>query len=216
MPKRTPFTVRNTISCLSQRGVSRIKIMSIVGVSRNVVDRWSVRDSLSDKPRNTLNLSNRKRGVIKRVMRQTKSLRNTGMKVGVSYSTVRKITRRSKVNSGGMYPYKEKSKLRIYQKQLNQRREYCETLPKTNSGILNRIRKVIFYDEKPMCLGKGVNKQNNRIWSENPIDVWEQSRFKDQHLVTVHCFACISYNRKSSLKWYGEMTTYQRGRHRGK
>ena len=127
MPKRTTFAVRNTISCLSQRGVSRIKIMSIVGVSRNVVDCWSVRDSLSDKSRNTLNLSNRKRGVIKRVMRQTKSLRNTGMKVGVSYSTVRKITRRSKVNRGGMYPYKEKSKLRIYPKQLNQRRVLWHT-----------------------------------------------------------------------------------------
>jgi transposase len=216
MPKRTTFGVRSTISCLSQRGFSRRKIMSIVGVSRKVVDRWSVRDTQSDKPRNTLNLSNRKKGMIKRTMRQTKSLRDTGRKSGVSHSTVRKITRRSQWNRGGMYPYKEKSKLRISPKQLIQRREYCETLPKTNRGIINRIRKVIFYDEKPMCLGKGVNKQNNRIWSENPIDVWEQSRFKDQHLVTVHCFACISYNRKSKLKWYGLMTTYQRGRHRGK
>jgi transposase len=215
MPKRTSDGVRSYISCLSQHGFSRRKIINMVGVSRNVVDRWSVRNTQSDKPRNTLNLSNRERGTIKRVMRQTKSLRDTGMKMGVSRSTVSKIVRRCRDNRGGMYPYKQKSKLRFSVEQLKQRREFCETLPQSNRGILSRVKKVIFYDEKPMCLGKGVNKQNNRIWSENPVYVWEQSRFKDKHLVTVHCFACISYNRKSKLKWYGEMTTYQRGRHKG-
>jgi transposase len=215
MPKRTTGCSRSAVLCLSQQGFSRRKIMNMIGVSRNVVDRWIVRNTQSDKPRNTLNLSNQKKGMIKRVMKQTKSLRNTGRKMGVSHSTVKKIVRRCKDNRGGLYPYKQKCKLRLSVDQLKQRREYCETLPMSSRGIMNRVKKVIFYDEKPMCLGKGVNKQNNRIWSENPVIVWEQSRFKDKHMSIVHCFACISYNRKSSLKWYGEMTTYQRGRHRG-
>ena len=189
--------------------------MEMICVSRTTVDRWSKCSNTTDKPRHSLNLTPQKKGVIKRVLKSIKTLRGTSVRTGVSPTTVWKTCRRSKHNNSRMFPYKHKPKLRLSLDQIEQRRLYCETYPKTESGILSKVKRTIFYDEKPMYLEKGVNKQNNRIWSDTPDTVWFDSRPSDTHPTVVHCFAGISYNEKSKLNWYGEMTTYLRGKRCG-
>lgn len=215
MPKRVSQGVRHTVQTLSQSGMSQRRIMQTIGVSRNTVKRWMKRDTVKDKVRNSIVNTQQQKGVMKRVLKRTKSLRETGKRLGISPSTVYKYTRRSSDNRNGVFPYKQRPRLRFTDNQLTQRREYCEGLPRSDRGILTHVKKLIFYDEKPMYLEKGVNRQNNRIWNETPITDLSLFNFKDKHPTVIHFFTCISYYEKGTLRWYGDWVEIQRGRGRG-
>ena len=169
MPKRLPESVRHSIQTLSHRGMSIHKITQTLGVSRNTVRLWIKRDTITENGRRSIGVTNQRIGLMRRVLKNTNSLRITSRRLGVSPSTVRKYTRRSNDNPNGLFPYKQRHILRFTDSQLTQRRAFCDKLPRTDRGILNHVRKSIFYDEKPMYLEKSINRQNTRIWNDTPI-----------------------------------------------
>lgn len=215
MPKRTSPETRSAIRALFKKGWTKSKISSELEVDWKTVDRWVKSSTLSDKPRRVVKISPQKVGVFRRQLKSGQSLRRVGRKSGVSHETVRKRVRKSKSNPTGLFPYKNQYTLRLTQKQRVIRQEYCDTFPNTDRAILNRVKKRVFYDEKPFYLGQMMNKQNNRIWTDSKSDVKSKRVVKDKNPTMVHSFATISYNQKSDLFFFGHKSKYVKGVNKG-
>ena len=77
---------------------------------------------------------------------------------------------------------------------------------------MQRLKRKIYYDQKPFILGKPPNKQNNRSWGKSKEAVANRRTFPmDQNPATIHCLAAISWFGKAKLYWYMIKTKYKQG-----
>jgi transposase-like protein len=207
MPGRVSESLRQTIYCMYNRlGYSIRKIANETQLDRKVVRRWIERPNSRDKARNCLNLSDRRQQMLKRSLKINNSIRKTAIENSISYSSVRKYCRRTASNKTGLFPYKPIKKLRMVSKHVEKRTKFVNRRRLTYA----KLKKTIFADEKPFMLGTIPNKQNCRFWNEHG-QVYEREFIVDKNPTTIHCFAAISWYKKSKLRWYLREKSIVRG-----
>lgn len=97
-------------------------------------------------------------------MDPTSSLRNISTATGLSYSSVRKVTKLHK-----FHPYKMKTLQELGEDDFDRRLQFCEIMTEKIIVNPNLIKNICFSDECTFFLNGSVNKHNVRYWSdENP------------------------------------------------
>lgn len=223
MPKRVDKSTRHAIIALKKKNPSwnRNKVSKKLKISWDTANRWWGEDSIKEKGRRTKQLTEGQKSFIIKNLKSGESLRSCAKKFGqkfnfsISYQKVYSIARKSKQNTGGLYPYKLQLKCSLSEKQVQQRRNYMFKFPHVQDSFKRFIQKRIIYDEKPFQLGKPPNKQNNRYWNENN-DIQNRIYSSKKSPTTIEVFAAISYFGKSNIRFYIEENTYKRGVNRGK
>src|SRR4051794_6467293 len=114
------------------------------------MSRWVNVTTYTDKPRNTLLMSDRLKRKLKISLKKGTSIRKIAKNLSISPDTVWKSVRKSKLNQQGIFPYKVKRKIRLSVSQKKKRVEYIENLGYSNrTRFLNKLKKKLIYDEKP-------------------------------------------------------------------
>lgn len=97
-------------------------------------------------------------------MDPTSSLRKVSALTGLSYSSVRKVTKLHK-----FHPYKLQIHQELGEDDYDRRVEFCEVMTNMINNNRNLIKNICFSDECTFFLHGFVNKHNCRYWSdENP------------------------------------------------
>lgn len=177
------------------------KITKSLGVSRQLVSktikRFKETGSLTDRPRSGRPKTATTPANVKSIRNQIdydpkRSARKMAKKLGIGATSVRRILK----NKLNRKPFKLRHVQSLTDVSKRNRLIRCRALKK---GLKNgRYQSILFTDEKIFTIEQTINKQNDRVWLQEP-SAKHQNKYRKQGAQSVMAWAGISATGRTPL-----------------